>query len=491
MLARMSWPARLRAGGRRWLCVDALDAVVVAGTPIGSFRPTSSVEAGAEALRRRVELRRLLVVLRRAALVLAVGLAAVEAARLAWGEDPATAWLAVCAAPALVVLGANVNRRATRARAVRLLDRGVGLGAVASTALELETQPRGAQNGPLAGAALADGRRTLGLQSLRVRSRPSRGEWGVLAAAAAAAAALGAAHPAGGGGAGTAARGAVPPGSSGSAPASRRHPVGPTLSGFRETTVHAPPLAAIATGSARTGAAASGHSPYGGGIASKTGAGSSQPASSSLGSSGRIGSTRAGAAGSASEATGAGGTALKGSALGAVSSATGGIEALAPVGAAGATTGNGSSSSAARTPAAHAGSTAGSARGNGAGAAAAASGSRASAARRGTSGGATAGGAAGTTRSRTALVPELGGGSHLPIEPGYVAVRVAKGTVGASSAAGGGGGPARGAGVGAQAGGGGTGLAYVPPGDATVKDGVRQLLLGYFGASLGLKFTGW
>jgi hypothetical protein len=497
MLARMAWPARLRAEGGRWLGVDTLDTVYLVGRPDALASPAASVAAGTDALRAKVERRRRLVVARRAATVLLVGAALLEGLALAFGARSVSLWLLPAVVPALVVLGAGRQGRATRPAAARLLDRDLHLGAVVATAFELESRAARSSNPTeslLAAAAVADGRRALGenLASIRVRLRSSGVEWAALAVVAAVVVAISlVAHASGGRSAalGPGGRSAAAAGGPGGT-ARVQHRTGPTLGGFTQTTVHAPPLPSITTGSPGSGAP-SARNPYDKGVGNNGTATSPQP-SSTGGASTTIESTRpepsAGAA--AAAAAGRGGASVQGSSLGSTST-SGAVPGLAPVGAAGSTTAASGGLSPLGSPGSGSASRTGSASGSGRGAAAGAGGSKGAGSTRGTPGGATAGGARGTTQNRAALVPQLRGGSRLPIQPGYVAVRGARGGAGTSSTPGAGGAGARGAQVDAQGGGGGNGLAYVPPGDSTVQAGLRGLLLGYFGSSLSLKFSGW
>jgi len=89
------------------------------------------------------------------------------------------------------------------------------------------------------------------------------------------------------------------------------------------------------------------------------------------------------------------------------------------------------------------------------------------------------------------VVPQLGGGARLPIEPGYQSVRGGSGAEGATASSAQGAGGASHTGRAGGPSGRGAGQDYVPPGSARVAPWDRLLLLGYFGSYARLTATGW
>ena len=189
-----------------------------------------------------------------------------------------------------------------------MLDRALGADAAVDTALELESGNGHGRGDGLVALALADGREALGRQlgGARIRLRSSGAELVAIGALAVALAALVLVPATGTGrGAETARSG---PGTRGGRHGRRiddlAGPVGATLSGFGQTQLHAPPLAAVAAASSANSGSASGHSPYGGGIASNGADDSSQGVSQTVGQAGSLAGTRAAGAAGSGEADG-------------------------------------------------------------------------------------------------------------------------------------------------------------------------------------------
>jgi hypothetical protein len=492
------WRRRLAArrgpAVARWISVDARDVARIApGSPAAALA-VPSIARGVIRWRRRIEQRRLLAVLLRSALVGVASGCLLQLVALASGREGAGPWLVPAALVAGVGVALGLSRRTSDRIAARMLDRDLGLGAGVSTALELE-QAGGA--GVLRALALSDGRAALGrsLSGARVQLAPRRGELALLGALVVALLALvilptgtasrsapGAARPATHAATGSRAHGGQP----------QQAPIGPTLRDFSETPVHTPPLAQVASGSTRAGGAASGHSPYGGGIQNNSKAGAIQPVSHTVGPAGTKIDTRSTSASSgASEggaAHGRGSVSQTGGTTGSASS-KGAVAGLSP-----GAGGQPAQGSPAKSPgAARASSNGGAGRG-GKGSSAAGT-TPGAASRRGTPGGATAGTTRGARSAGAGIVPQLGAGTALPLQPGYEAVAGAPGTSreNASSSAGGGGGANHTgqASAGAASGGAGTGVPFVPPGGASVSASDRQLLLGYFGSFSRVTASGW
>ena len=490
----------------RWIAADARD---IARIGPGQTRPAvavRSVALGVRRWQRRVERRRLLALMRRAALVGVGAACALQIAALAMGGSGAGIWLLPGAIAALVVLAVGLAHRTTPASAARLLDRDLALGARVTTALELETSPGAVPNARGLGAlALDDGRAAVAasLAFTRVRLQPRRGELALLAALVAGLAVL-LAVPSPRSGSSRLAAPAKPrtaPPSSRALRAENGLPAtadpGPSLQGFRQAPLEAPPLAAVqAGGTTRSGGASSGHSPYGGGVANDAAAGSSQPASRTLGQSGSVQGTQD--TGGGSSAAGAGKGSLPNGASngsgedipggGATSKGGPGATSVAPV-----PSGQPSGSARGGSPSSSAAGSGGKSRGGtGSSAPGSAPGSRTS---RSAPGGPTAGTQGGGKSRGTGVVPQLGGKGGLPIAPGYEAIPGEKGATdeSASSAEGKGGGAGHsGQAIGGAAGsGGGTGVPYVPPGGATVASIDRGVVLGYFASFARVNASGW
>jgi hypothetical protein len=465
-----------------------------------------SVARGVGRWQRRVERRRLLVVLRRAALV-GVGVACLlQIGALATGSSGAGIWLLPGAIVAALVFAFGVTHRTTPSSAARLLDRDLALGAQVTTALELETSPRGAANARGLGAlALADGLGALAASFVftRVRLQRRRGELGLLAALLAGFAVLLAVpSPRSDNGA------VAVPAKAGTVqtPSRALHAdnglatgadPGPSLQGFKQTPLDAPPLAAVqAGGTTRTGGASSGHSPYGGGVANNAAAGSSQPASRTVGQSGSVQGTQDVGASSSSASEGKG-SLPNGQSGGDGESIPGGKQAskggpgatsVAPV-PSGQPNGTAPNSTSSGTASSSGGQSKG---GTGSSAPGNAPGSKTG---RAAPGGGTAGTQTGGKSNGKGVVPQLGGKSALPIAPGYEAIPGEKGATSesASSAEGQGGGAAHsGQAVrGAAGSAGGTGVPYVPPGGASVASIDRGVVLGYFASFARVNASGW
>src|SRR5258705_10553827 len=280
----------------RWIAADARDVARIDRTQV---RPAVAVEAIAGGVRRwqhRVERRRVLALLRRTALV-GLGTACVlQIGALATGNSGTGAWLIPGPALAAVVPAIGIAHPTRASSAARLLDRDLALGAKMATALELENSQGLVAARGLAALALADGRAALvaSLALARARVQPRRGELALLAALAAGfAVLLLVPSPRSGVSATAATASARTPPSSRALRAENgllaSADPGPSLQGFKQTPLDAPPLAAVqAGGRTRTGGASSGHSPYGGGLENNTAAGSNRPASRTVGQSGSV-----------------------------------------------------------------------------------------------------------------------------------------------------------------------------------------------------------
>jgi hypothetical protein len=492
--------ARRAPVARRWVAVDALDVSRI--EPGSSVAPhsTPSITQGVARWRARIEWRRARAILVRS-LVIGLGLACLlQVGALAAGRAGVGWWLVPAGLVSAACMAFALAHRTSDATAARMLDRDLALGAGVSTALELEQDedPAGVP-GTLRALAVADGRAALGrsFSGGRVRLEPRRRELAALALLLVALAALVLVPSS------STTRSASevvrssghPGGRAASRPA--RTPVGPTLRDFRETPVHTPPLAQVASGSSSATASnpyTSGHSPYGGGIQNSSKAGAIQPVSHTVGPAGTKIDTRSTTAGSSSAegatAQGKGNVGAQKDSGGTAGSAStkGAVQGLAPSGgdtartdpAAGSRTG------------AQASSTGGSSRGgNGSSAAGSSPGGQS---RQGTPGGATAGATKGASSTGAGVVPQLGAGTALPLQPGYEAVAGARGAPGehASSTAGGGGGASHsGQATAGSATGGGAGVAFVPPAASSVTSSTRQLLLGYFGSFARVTASGW
>jgi hypothetical protein len=444
----------------RWIAADARD---VARIDHGADRPRVYVQTVARGLRpwqRRLERRRLVALLRRCAIVGITVAGVLQIGALASGSRGPGVWLAPALAAAALALALGLTRRTTAEVAARLLDRDLALGAEVSTALELETSRAGeADRSGLGGLAVAGGRRAVAasLSGARAHLRARHGEVALLATLVAGLAVLllvpspRVNNPARLAAAGKAHVRVVPP----SARALRAEnglaataDAGPSLQGFRQTPLDAPPLAAVQAGGAtRSGGAAAGHSPYGGGIANDAATGSVQPPSQTVGQSGAVQGTQDAGSGSSSSSS-----ATEGS--GSLSNGSAGAGAQNPTAGGSGSKGRPGASSVAPvqrgrpTGSAPGGSTPGSASRNG-GQSKGGTGSSAPGTAPGRKpgksapGGATAGTTSGGQSRGKGVVPQLGGSrSALPLAPGYEAVPGSKGATSehASSTVGRGGG---------------------------------------------------
>ncbi|MEO9174429.1 MAG: ABC transporter permease, partial [Gaiellales bacterium] len=271
-------------------------------------------------------------------------------------------------------------------------------------------------------------------------------------------------------------------------------PAGPDLRGFGKD-VPTPSLAGIGASSTRKGGATSKDNPYGGGTgtANHGPTGSVQPASRTVGNAGYLQNshTSSSKTNATSEGKAGGGKATlttnETAAAGKVASAgparpspiTGGQKAAG-------------ADSTAGTPG-QAGPPNGGKRGGGGSSAAGRNDSQAGGPRQATPGGATAGGTRGTQASARGVVPQLGAGKTLPIQPGYQAVKGTKGAKGeaATSANGAGGASHSGQATTGAAAATSGGVAYVPPGSSAVAPADRRLLIGYFGSFARIAAAGW
>jgi hypothetical protein len=488
----------------RWIAADARDVARIDRAP---ERPRVYVQTVARGLRpwqRRVERRRLLALIRRGALVAIAAACLLQMGALASGRNGAGVWLAPAAVVAAFSLAFGLAHRTSPAAAARLLDRDLALGAAVSTALELENAREGAADPYGLGArALSDGRHAVAvsLAGARARLQARRGEVALLASLLAGLAGLlYAPSPR----TGSPSRLAAPAKARTVAPSSRAlradnglatNPnAGPSLRGFKQTPLEAPPLAAVQAGGAtRSGGAIAGHSP--GGVASGAPTGSVQPASRTLGQSGSVQGTDA----ASSTAAGAG--------SGSLPDGSAGPSGTNPSSAASGSKGGAGSTSVAplprRQPTASApgGSSSGTAGRNG-GHPQGGSGSSAPGSTPGTRpgeatpGGATAGTSSGGKGRGKGVVPELGGARGvLPLAPGYEAIPGSKAATAenASSTVGRGGGAGHSGQAigGAASSGGGSGVPYVPPGGATVASIDRGVVLGYFASFARVNASGW
>jgi hypothetical protein len=491
--------ARPPAAAIRWIAVDARDVSRIDAGPSTARRNVPSVTQAVGRWRTRIEARRVVAIVLRSVVIGLLLACLLQVVALAAGRSGVGWWLVPAAVAGAACVAFGLAHRTTRRTAARMLDRDLALGAGVTTALELEGQ--GATTGTLGALALADGRGALGrsLAGGRVRLLPLRRELLALVLLAAVLVGL-ALVPAGS--TNRSATGLVQrsghPGSAAGASRPTKVPVGPTLRDYRQTPVHRAPLAQVASGSTPSTSQnpyTSGHSPYGGGIQNSSKAGAIQPVSHTVGPAGtKIDTKSTTASSSSAEGAAAKGKGNVGSQSGTSgtpgsASTKGAVQGIAPS--------DGESAppqkAAPSNTGAQASSTGGSSRG-GTGSSAAGS-SQGSDSRRGVPGGATAGGTKGAASSGTGVVPQLGAGNALPLQPGYEAVAGSRGAAGehSSSTAGGGGGESHsGQAVGGSAsGGGGAGVAFVPPGGSTVTGSTRQLLLGYFGSFSRVTASGW
>ncbi len=489
---------RPRSAGR-WLVADARDV-----TFIGDARPKAgasvpSVSAGIARWQRTIGRRRTLALLRRS-LIVGLGAACVlQLAAIVSGTSGPGAWLVAALVPALLSLLPGVLHRTKPTTAARMLDRDLALGAGVTTALELE---RGEQTQGLGALAISDGREALArsLAGSRVRLRPKRRERVLLGALLAALIVLCLLPALGGGGSGpaTAAQGRAGSQRGVSARGGSNDPTrqqaGPDLRAYARHDGSSPSLTGVAPGSTLKSGIPSKNNPYGGGTGTTHGpAGAVQPASRTVGNAGYLQNTHtASSAQPKSAAEGAAGargkttlTSHEAPAAGAVTSGTP-VRAQVPGGQQAAK----GASSAAGVPG-HASSQGGTTRGGGG--SSAAGNSQSGTPGQGTPGGATAGGTRGSQNGANGVVPQLGGNKTLPIQPGYEAVKGAKGGKGegASSANGAGGASHSGQAAAATSSSKAAGVAYVPPGGSAITPSERRLLIGYFGSFARVTAAGW
>ena len=493
----------------RWIAADARD---VARIDHGADRPRVYVQTVARGLRpwqRRLERRRLVALLRRCAIVGITVAGVLQIGALASGSRGPGVWLAPALAAAALALVLGLTRRTTAEVAARLLDRDLALGAEVSTALELETSRAGeADRSGLGGLAVAGGRRAVAasLSEARARLQARRGELALLATLVAGLAVLllvpsPRAHSA----ARVAAAGkahvrVVPP----SARALRAEnglaataDAGPSLQGFRQTPLDAPPLATVEAGGAMRSGGAAGHSPYGGGIANDAATGSVQPPSRTVGQSGAVQGTQdAGSASSSSASEGSGSLSNGSAGSGAQNPTAGGSGSKGATGAArvapvqsGRPTGSAPGGSTSGTASRNGGQSKG---GTGSSTPGTAPGRKPG---KSTPGGATAGTTSGGENRGRGVVPQLGGSrSALPLAPGYEPIPGSKGATSenAPSTVGRGGGAGHsGQAIGGAAASGAGGVPYVPPGGAAVASIDRGVVLGYFDSFARVNASGW
>lgn len=512
----------------RWLAADARDVACIQGSSTGpavavqADVAVATVAGGLERWQRRVERRRLLAVGRRAALVGIAAACLLQLVALARGNDGSGLWLLPAGVLAATCLALGVAHRTSPAAVARLLDRDLDLGAGVSTAFELEaTTERAAGRRGLGALVVADVRSALGrsLPGARARLRPHRREAVLLPALAAAlAVALLVPSPRS-----DAAAGAVAAGQANQVNRALRADsgvpgaaaeAGGSPQSLAQTPLDAPPLAAVPTGgTTRAGGAASGRgagdagratdsqagagklSPTvgpGAGVAPTDGDGSSASGRRSVASDPAAGQPGGRADGRPNAS--AGGPADRSAAVkpagaggDADSAAAAGARKTAP-GTAGRPPSEGTSKVGGK-----AGETAGKAPGGkGASAAGTAPGRKP---RGSVPGGAASGAAPGSKSASQGVVPQLPGGStRLPLAPAYRAVP-GSGSGGAMSQSPNAGG-AGGAGVSRQAqgsrdGSGAAGVAWVPPGGATVASTDRGVVRGYFASSARVSPGDW
>jgi len=469
---------RLLSRAANWLRADPGAFFVVSsgsGAPVAPIETSPELDSLVGCWRRRLARTRLLVGARRAATVALAVLVPVELAQALGGVTRETrgATLAAATVVFLVLIVLQARRPVSPRDTAFLLDRRLGLADVVSTALEL---PPGTPS-RLRALVTADARRALAgtLATSRVDARGGARDW-LLFAGAIAALAVASAVPATSGNGGAS--------RSASSPSAQPGPAAlPALRGFASPPQAPPPrrkrdVTAVSPGTGRTGAL-TGHSPYGGGIASKHPAADIAPARAlpegakghNAGPDRGAGDATEGRAGrhSSPDSTQPGNAADLGEGSG------GSVQALGPT-----------QSGAGRTAQVKAGSSTGRARG-GAGAAGTARGAHGGAVR-GTAGGASAGAARGRAAAGRGLVPVLGFGVRLPIVGGFEGVRDTGGrTSGSTGTAGSSGGTARSATAAGRARGGG---GYVPTGAVTGFT-ERALLLAFFAGAKAQTPSHW
>jgi hypothetical protein len=482
----------------RWLRADVREVVRI--VPEGRGQHPGPAASGLdESLARwgaRLGRRRAIVLVRRHFLVAATIVVGAELVAILLGHGHRPLWLIAPLLLALVGGGVVLARGVPEAQAARMLDRGLDLHERLETALEIEA----ATPAPVGLAALVvdEANAALGksLVTARAAGRPSRPEWawglaGVVALAVAVAvpgvgpsgttphgAAVG--GPSTNTGVHRAANGRGKAGGSAAAPSSSpsgapKLPRAPSLTaGIVNTSPHSAPnngYSLYGKGGHMTPAqlAQLAHE----GLASGTGA----RVASVGGSPPQAGAGASGGAGGASSSSVLGGQSSVSNA------STGG--ALPPP----------TATASAQSGAAQAGGHRGSSPGQAGASASAGSGSGRSAGAA-PSGGNTAGATRAALNLGLGLVPELKGGSRLPLQAEFAPTgsNHSAGHEGISQSPNGGGGPGRtttgGGGIGG-AGGFGTGFAVIPPTFNSAPTAVEGLLQGYFGVADQLEFNGW
>jgi hypothetical protein len=501
MQARTATPAQRppRVVAARWLLADARDVAFIDGAKRGDGHSVPSIAAGVASWQRTIGRRRMVALVRRALIVGFAAACVLQVGALVAGNAGLGLWLLPALVLTVLCLVPGVAHRTSAAIAARMLDRDLRLGAGVTTALELERGPANGPRGGLGALALADGKTALAgsFGGARARLKPRRREAGLLAGLVAALVVL-LLLPAVHRGDGVAVKPAGPASHHRLAihggTSATNQPAGPDLSGFGKD-VPTPSLTGIGASSTRTGGATSKTNPYGGGTGTSNHSptGSVQPASRTVGNAGDLQSshTNSSKTSGASEGKAGGGKATltthEAPAAGKITSA--GPGKTSPV------VGGQQADGADSTPGtpAKAGSQSGAKKGGGGAASAGRNDSQAGGPRQATPGGATAGGTRGTRASANGVVPQLGAGKALPIQPGYEAVKGTKGAKGegATSANGAGGASHSGQATAGATGTAGGGVAYVPPGSAAVAPVDRQLLRGYFGSFARVAAAGW
>ena len=271
-----------------------------------------------------------------------------------------------------------------------------------------------------------------------------------------------------------------------------RQPAGPDLRRFGQTQPTLPPLQATAGAARRTGPAAANHA---GPNATAGQAPGSVPASSrTVGNAGYLQTARTNS--STAPAGASEGAAARGRSTLTTQQAPAASEvgSSAPVGATPATDEHPVTGRAGANGIPGVADTAGGGSSRGGGSSAAGN-SQTPSSRQATPGGATAGGTRGGANAALGVVPQLGGGKTLPIQPGYEAATGTKGAQGenASANANGAGGASHSgqAGAGAASGTEAGDVPYVAPGSAAVAPVDRRLLRGYFGSFARVSAAGW
>jgi hypothetical protein len=483
-----------RAVAARWLVADARDVARIEPTASRSPRAVRTVASGTVRWRRSIERRRVIALLRRVAIVGVAVACALQLIALASGHAGPGLWLVPAVVVAALCLVPGIARGTSLSTAARMLDRDLDLGAGVTTALELEQDdrpPRGLES-----LALADGREALArsLSGARARLRPRHRESALLAALIAGLVLFVLLPAPRDGGAARAVaqpQGATRHAATANASDPTKQNAGPDLRGYGQP--QSPALTGVAASSNRTGGVQSKKSLYGGGTANHSPTGSVQPASRTVGNAGYLQNSRtAGAAASAAASEGAAGHG-KSTLTSHEAPAAGKVASAGPVGQSSLPGGQQATGSptAGGIPG-HASTRGGDSRGGGGSSAAGAS--QTGASRQATPGGATAGGTRGSQAVARGIVPQLGAGKTLPIQPGYEAVKGTKGANGESASDANGAGGAsheEQAATGAAGSKGTSGVAYVPPAGSSVAPVDRRLLIGYFGSFARVAAAGW